>query len=138
MQTEIAHAPPDPCFGSVSVRNLRRCQGADLRSRTVKFKLRHEPILDIGCAQARDHCGDREKGMGVRPRSPIWIVSSGIPVSLPHRSLITGIPAATIHVTIPGRADTVASAAACDEAAQYAALAACNRLRLRRNALRLR
>jgi hypothetical protein len=36
--------------------------------------------------------------MGVRPRSPIQIVFSGIPVSLPDRSLIMGIPAATIRV----------------------------------------
>jgi len=33
------------------------------------------------------------------------------PVSLAHRSLTMGIPAATIRVTIPGRADTAASAA---------------------------
>jgi hypothetical protein len=45
--------------------------------------------------------------MGVRPRSPIWIVFSGIPVSLPHRSLVMGIPAATIRVTIPGPAGFV-------------------------------
>src|SRR5262249_57771416 len=63
MQAEIARAPPDPCFGSVSIGNLRPYEGADLRSRTVKLKLSHEPILGIGCAQASsfDHLiGKRE------------------------------------------------------------------------------
>jgi len=54
--------------------------GVDLRSRTVKLKLRHEPIPDIGCAQARDRPPRDGRPVerlrvGLRPKGPCRLVA---------------------------------------------------------------